>query len=55
MTKTVLFCFLIFSGALYAQENKKYHGPIITDRPDQTESPFLIPKGLLQIETGVFL
>lgn len=25
---------------------------MVTDRPDQTDTPFLIPKGALQIETG---
>lgn len=28
---------------------------IVTDRPDQTEAPVLVPKGGLQIETGFFL
>jgi hypothetical protein len=28
---------------------------IATDRPDQTESPFLVPKGRFQIETGAWI
>ncbi len=28
-------------------------GPIITDRPDQTESPFLVPQWHVQVEAGV--
>lgn len=28
---------------------------IVTDRPDQTESPVLVPRGGVQIETGFFL
>jgi len=28
-------------------------GPIITDRPDQTESPFLVPQWYVQVEAGV--
>lgn len=28
--------------------------PIATDRPDQTECPFIVPKGFFQVETGYF-
>lgn len=28
-------------------------GPIITDRPAQTESPFLVPQWHVQVEAGV--
>jgi len=28
---------------------------IVTDRPDQTESPVLVPAGGFQVETGFFL
>lgn len=28
---------------------------IVTDRPDQTESPVLVPRGGFQVETGFFL
>ena len=39
--------FLILSG-LCAQEN----GRMETDRPDQTESPFIVKKGYFQLESG---
>src|SRR4051812_14167953 len=29
--------------------------PIATDRPDQTESPYIVPTGMLQIETGYWV
>ena len=45
----LFFCSL----GLIAQETEG-PGDIITDRPDETESPFLLPKGFLQIETGFF-
>lgn len=32
-----------------------YIPPIATDRPDQTESPYLVPKGMFQIETGCWI
>lgn len=31
-----------------------YSEPLITDRPDQTESPNVLQKGFLQVETGSF-
>ena len=44
--KFLIFLFLILkSSAIYSQ--------IITDRPSQTDSPLLIDKGYVQIETGV--
>ncbi|WNM19746.1 transporter [Flavobacterium capsici] len=42
----LLFSFISFS--CFAQEME----PIQTDRPDQTESPSLTPKGMFQVETG---
>lgn len=42
MTAAIL---VLFSGTLIA-------GDMVTDRPDQTESPVTMPKGSLQIETG---
>src|SRR5690349_799760 len=51
--------FLLFSAGGYAQQadsvafSKASHlAPIATDRPDQTESPYLVPVGYFQIETG---
>lgn len=40
-----LFIFSICSSVLYSQ--------ISTDRPNQTESPFTLPLGHIQIETGI--
>lgn len=39
---------LLFSASIYAQ-NK---GPIEADRPDQTETPSIVPSGMFQVETG---
>jgi hypothetical protein len=45
-----LFFFLIFYPAnLYPQKMED----IVTDRPDQTESAGIVPKGFVQIEAGV--
>lgn len=54
--KAVLFTVLIITSiSLSAQEdNKNSLGALITDRPDATESPTVIPKGYLQVETGTF-
>jgi hypothetical protein len=40
---------LLISFAVLAQTEKP---EIVTDRPDQTEAPVLVPKGGLQVETG---
>lgn len=39
---------LLISASLFAQNQE----PIQTDRPDQTETPALVPKGMFQVETG---
>jgi hypothetical protein len=44
---SILFFFLVASVVLPADEP-----PLITDRPDQTESPSIVPRGLLQLEAG---
>lgn len=41
---------LMVSGRLLSQE--KFH-PLVTDRPDQTESSRTVPAGMLQIEAGM--
>jgi len=48
----LVLCFVITSSVL-GQENE---APVemVTDRPDATESPRVVPKGSLQIETGGF-
>ena len=46
MKNKILFLFLIFqSSTIYSQ--------IISDRPSQTDSPLVIDKGYIQIETGI--
>src|ERR1043165_1595199 len=50
MTKALLIIALtIFSSFASAQQIE----PIEADRPDQTETPSIVPKGYIQIETGI--
>jgi len=53
--RIILLTFLscLSFNAIFSQETNK-PGTLVTDRPDQTESPTLVPKGYLQIETGAF-
>ena len=48
MKNKALFSLLFLSLFCYAQETE----PIQTDRPDQTETPAIVPKGMFQVETG---
>jgi hypothetical protein len=51
MEKNILFitaCFI--SVVTFAQQKQK--PDLVTDRPDQTEAPVLVPAGAIQIETG---
>ncbi|HEY9045996.1 MAG TPA: transporter [Ohtaekwangia sp.] len=49
--KQFIFFLLLFLAALWA--NAQTEKPeLVTDRPDQTEAPVLVPKGALQVETG---
>ena len=52
----ILFIATLFvtTFSLAAQENTTSLGTLITDRPDQTESPNVVPKGFFQVETGAF-
>jgi len=53
--KKILHCIaFVATTAAIAQESKDEVGSLITDRPDATESPSLVHKGFLQIETGGF-
>lgn len=52
MKKTLLFVALAATLCTNAQEITEGE-TIITDRPDQTESPFAVKKGIVQIETGL--
>lgn len=47
--------FLIASASSFAQTNNQADlGPLVTDRPDATESPNAVPVGFIQVETGAF-
>jgi hypothetical protein len=48
MLKCIVAVILLFSTVL-----GKAQSAIQTDRPDQTESPFVVPKGFIQIESGL--
>jgi hypothetical protein len=48
MKNIALFSILFLSFFCYSQETE----PIQTDRPDQTETPAIVPKGMFQVETG---
>ena len=47
MKKFILFFLLVFSVVAPAQV-----APIQADRPDQTETPAIVPKGMFQVESG---
>lgn len=47
MRNSFLLICLLLSFAIYAQTD-----PIQADRPDQTETPAIVPKGMFQVETG---
>jgi hypothetical protein len=44
----ILYTFLILSTSIYSQKNE----PIEADRPDQTETPAIVPKRMFQAENG---
>lgn len=48
-----LFVLFLFSTILFAQNLFPQAGDISTDRPDQSESPYLVEKGYFQIEAGI--
>ena len=49
ITLTTIFLLISIGFVAMAQTEKP---EIVTDRPDQTEAPVLVPKGGLQVETG---
>lgn len=59
MKKIVIL--IILAGACLAAKSQAQElessdpGPIITDRPDQTEASATVPKGFFQIETGAMV
>lgn len=48
MKKSVIFFMMFGSQTFVAQINE----PIQADRPDQTETPAIVPRGMFQVETG---
>lgn len=48
MKTKILSLLLIVSISIYSQNAE----PIQADRPDQTETPAIVPKGMFQVETG---
>jgi len=44
--------FILFSFLIYGAMASSQTTTIQADRPDQTETPFLVPKGMFQIESG---
>ena len=54
MKHLLLIIFLGLGLLGYSQEDEPDLGALITDRPDATESPNVIPVGYLQVETGAF-
>lgn len=48
MKNIILFILLIKGLSVFAQKTE----PIQADRPDQTETPAIVPKGMFQVETG---
>jgi len=45
---SICFCALVSVASIVAGAEP----PMITDRPDQSDSPFVLPRGLFQIEGG---
>ncbi len=52
MNRLFLLVFLCLSKAVAIKA--QVLPPIATDRPDQTECPFIVPKGYIQAENGFF-
>ncbi len=48
MKSKIIYFFLFFSAFVYSQNVE----PIQADRPDQTETPAIVPKEMFQVETG---
>ena len=50
MKKIILIIAAGFITTFASAQDKK--ADLVTDRPDQTEAPVLVPQGALQVETG---
>src|SRR4051812_35729853 len=50
--KTKLFYIVVFALAQQAIFSQEKESAIETDRPDQTETPSIVPKGTFQMENG---
>ena len=48
MNIKIIVTLLFISTPFYSQKNE----PIEADRPDQTETPAIVPKGMFQVESG---
>ena len=48
MKAKITFALIVFSTFIYSQEIES----IQADRPDQTETPAIVPEGMFQVETG---
>ncbi len=46
------FCCVAVARAGHAQSDTAAPGPVITDRPDRTESTSIVPRGYAQLEVG---
>lgn len=56
MTRIALaLLWLAWPRGLPAQADTTRSGPLVTDRPDQTEATAIISRGFVQLETGWFL
>ncbi|HMI06817.1 MAG TPA: transporter [Flavobacterium sp.] len=53
ISRFLILAMICISSKGFSQE--KAQEPIATDRPDQTETPDIVPKGMFQMETGVSL
>ncbi|MCC1485219.1 transporter [Winogradskyella immobilis] len=50
----VVISFIASFSSFAQTDNQADLGPLITDRPDATESPTAVPIGFFQVETGAF-
>src|SRR6476646_1644551 len=50
----LLYCLSVFaiSAVAFSQDDENKRKPITADRPDQTETPAIVPKGMFQMENG---